>query len=269
MKTYSQEFSQHRTQITLIAIAMVISYCFYFFANDDLVIELGKEDGFFENMTALCFFIGFALLLLTFIKTKNVLVLLLGLVFFFGAGEEISWGQRILHYCTPQNINKLNVQGEFNIHNLEVFNGVKLDGSKSSGWHKFLGMNFLFKLFTLTIAVLMPLFAFHSKFFSSFFQKIKAPIAPFSIGFLVIINIVIVTMIPKPASTLADYISIKNAHHVFLSDYTAAFNKDWNVFARAAEIYEFLAALILMVICRYFYKNQPTVNAGLDYKQAN
>ncbi len=51
---------------------------------------------------------------------------LLGLVLFFGAGEEISWGQRILGIESPEYFKEKNLQGETNIHNL-VLGGVKIN----------------------------------------------------------------------------------------------------------------------------------------------
>src|ERR671923_1912828 len=52
--------------------------------------------------------------------------LLAALGFVFIAGEEISWGQRILGWATPESIAAVNKQGETNIHNvglvLRVFN---------------------------------------------------------------------------------------------------------------------------------------------------
>ncbi len=38
----------------------------------------------------------------------------------FIAGEEISWGQRILGFATPDFLLNLNAQGEFNLHNIKI-----------------------------------------------------------------------------------------------------------------------------------------------------
>src|SRR5690606_5826178 len=40
--------------------------------------------------------------------------------FIFGAGEEISWGQRILNIESTEFFQKNNAQGETNLHNLVV-----------------------------------------------------------------------------------------------------------------------------------------------------
>lgn len=61
-------------------------------------------------------------------KPKLFLFGLLGgaAVFFFGAGEEIAWGQRLLGFSTPETIQQFNTQNEFTLHNLE-FGGVRLN----------------------------------------------------------------------------------------------------------------------------------------------
>lgn len=44
----------------------------------------------------------------------------LALFFLVCAGEEISWGQRILGFETPPMVREVNEQGEFNLHNLKL-----------------------------------------------------------------------------------------------------------------------------------------------------
>ena len=51
---------------------------------------------------------------------------LCGLVFLFGAGEEISWGQRIFNTESSEFFLKNNAQQETNLHNL-VVGGVKIN----------------------------------------------------------------------------------------------------------------------------------------------
>lgn len=47
-------------------------------------------------------------------------------IFFLGFGEEISWGQRIIGFATPDELVEINAQKEFNFHNIKL-NGVKLN----------------------------------------------------------------------------------------------------------------------------------------------
>ena len=52
--------------------------------------------------------------------------LLLGLLLFVAAGEEISWGQRLFGVETPEYFKENNLQGETNLHNLKI-NGVEIN----------------------------------------------------------------------------------------------------------------------------------------------
>lgn len=56
----------------------------------------------------------------------QVCLILLGLLFIFGAGEEISWGQRIFNISTPEFFMQHNAQHETNLHNL-VVGGTKIN----------------------------------------------------------------------------------------------------------------------------------------------
>ena len=86
-----------------------------------------KEDGFVEYGTALLLFCSSVLLISRFIKLQKykkplwkVGILAIALVFIFGAGEEISWGQRIFNIESSEYFIENNAQAETNLHNLVV-----------------------------------------------------------------------------------------------------------------------------------------------------
>ncbi len=98
------------------------------FVNNPLFRQLNREDGLIEWLTV----VGLVLaMVLCFWRVRVlfssrpavflVITLLGGLVFLFGAGEEISWGQRLFNIQTPQWFEDNNRQGETNIHNMVVF----------------------------------------------------------------------------------------------------------------------------------------------------
>lgn len=95
------------------------------FAPIDFYASFLAEDGPVENLTAVFCFIGAYLSLKVFLlrsrllSRNDFLVLLVGLLFFFVGAEEISWGQRILGFRPVFAETEVNVQREFNIHNLE------------------------------------------------------------------------------------------------------------------------------------------------------
>src|SRR5688500_979259 len=117
-----------RTLPLVAVLAMAASYS-VFFLQRDRVYRLGREDGLFEDLTAVCFFAAAALFAVAFWRSRsrararadetriqrkrpNIWFLLLALLFFFGGGEEISWGQRIFGWKTPDTFEKANIQRE-------------------------------------------------------------------------------------------------------------------------------------------------------------
>ena len=96
-----------------------------------------QEDGLYETVGTLGFLAAAVFLAVNAVRThrairdgrddssrlKPWILGGLGLGLFFAAGEEISWGQRILGIETPDELADANVQGETNLHNLEAVNG--------------------------------------------------------------------------------------------------------------------------------------------------
>ena len=134
---------------------------------------LFREDHYFENVGAISLFVAsvisfyiFALALKTRTLTKvNWLKLLvylgLALLYFFGAGEEISWGQRIFHIQEPAVLREENLQQELNIHNLAIFENNKL-----------LKADNIFTVFWLAFAIVIPFASTASKRFKHFAEKL-------------------------------------------------------------------------------------------------
>lgn len=113
------------------SIYILVSYHALTLGNDVGYFFL-SEDRYFENLGAISFFIASVIFFYTFLKIarsrstdasflpKKLVFLGLALMFFFGAGEEISWGQRIFDIQTPEALNEINAQGEITIHNIEI-----------------------------------------------------------------------------------------------------------------------------------------------------
>ncbi len=92
-----------------------------------------REDGFVEWLTVLGLLIGCVLCfyrvsILKPFRGKLFLfcTIILGSLFFFGAGEEISWGQRIFGIQSSDFFLTHNSQGETNLHNL-IVGGTKIN----------------------------------------------------------------------------------------------------------------------------------------------
>jgi hypothetical protein len=107
-----------------------------YFSNTDLTYfdtVYTVEDGYVEYGTAIFLFSSSLLLcyrLIKLYKFKKPLWILgitgIALVFIFGAGEEISWGQRIFNVESSEYFLENNAQGETNLHNM-VVDGKKIN----------------------------------------------------------------------------------------------------------------------------------------------
>ena len=86
-----------------------------------------KEDGFAEYGTAFLLFCSSMLLFSRFFKLFKLKkgfwklgIFFMAIIFLFGAGEEISWGQRIFNVESSEYFLENNAQGETNLHNMVV-----------------------------------------------------------------------------------------------------------------------------------------------------
>lgn len=162
---------------------------------------LTEEDGLIENIGAIGFFLTSATFIYIFYKCKkgqfvffgklsqrNIYFGLLGLLFFFAAGEEISWGQRIFGWETPEKITAINAQNETNLHNLWIVQATNPDGSRKSFVELLINPSRLFSMFWLLFCVLVPISYKFSKRAKSFIDYLGLPLTPLWIGGLFLAN---------------------------------------------------------------------------------
>ncbi len=186
--------------ITSSIIWLIISFVIIIFFNDETIVYLAKEDGIYETAAAICFFLtSLAFFYLYFkdikgnqlfiIKTKrNLFYILLALLFLFGAGEEISWGQRIFDFQTPEELKEMNMQNELNIHNLKIFHGNYADGKGKTFFDAMTSSGRLLNIFWFTFCFLTPILHRKSRRISSLLDKMNLPIPPIWVGILFLIN---------------------------------------------------------------------------------
>lgn len=114
---------QNLRPLSAIAIPTVAACaCIYLYFYQNRVLHwLAVEDGPFEWLTALFYF--FAALLFAFsMRGRHIgklWLLGLALLCIFVAGEEVSWGQRVVGFDTPKLLEQSNLQSEFSLHNLK------------------------------------------------------------------------------------------------------------------------------------------------------
>ena len=117
---------------------------------------LVKEDGLVEWVGAIGLLIGGLSFLAAFLAARRTrpaymapigvwALLLVALAFFFFCGEEISWGQRVFGWGTPESIGGVNAQDETTFHNVNFLQGGMFDGDR------------LFRVAWIGFFVLVPL----------------------------------------------------------------------------------------------------------------
>lgn len=140
-------WSRHAGALNLFLTSGFLASAFFLFLLDPALYKtLTSEDNVIEFLTAFGFvWIGILCLQLRPLLQKHLnyqplgwLLIIAALGSFLIAGEEISWGQRLLDIATPEAIATVNRQGEINLHNLEsvwpfVYTAYLLLGSYGAG----------------------------------------------------------------------------------------------------------------------------------------
>lgn len=179
--------TRYRSQALFLIIASLVLVATFLplLASERVLDAFAREDGVFENLTALYLFLTSLIFAVAFFRFRNSPWLLrlsyagLALIFFLGAGEEISWGERIFGWNEQNFIRERNVQGELTLHNLEYFQGEDsiLPVSISQ----------LFILFTFVVAVLIPAAGAIWPAFRNFVAP-RFPVLPLYPGLLVLLT---------------------------------------------------------------------------------
>lgn len=199
-------------------IVLVLSYSVIYFVDKDTAIRLTHEDGFFENLGFLFFLFSSISFACSYKKHKNWIFIILAFLFFFAAGEEISWGQRFFH-IKSEVIQHDNVQGEINIHNLEIFNRTDFSGKKKSFMGLLLNPDRLFNMFWLFWCLLIPLIHLFNPSLNDRLKKfhIQIPMVMISIGSIFLVNYL--------TSKILSFLMVKELNHplVETKEWIAAF----------------------------------------------
>lgn len=156
--------------------------------------EVATEDHIIENVATIYLFFCALLFFTVFILSKhgkkgeegrhkkNFWFLFLGIIFLFGVGEEISWGQSFFNITVPEKLKQINTQEELNIHNIIYFNPRDFEGIKKPFRQQFFTFNGAYIIFGLGFCFLIPLFHLVSNSCSRWLKYIRVPLVPFEIG---------------------------------------------------------------------------------------
>ncbi len=113
---------------------------------------------------------------------RNAVLLGFALLFVFGAGEEIDWGQRFLHFRTPAFMRSANAQHEFNIHNLVPFHNNDAARRRKSFPGLLLNFNVLFYAFGVLYFGALPVLSRASAGWARRLERAGIPVPPLWMG---------------------------------------------------------------------------------------
>jgi hypothetical protein len=164
--------------------ALAVTYAILFL-NQGRVDSMLEEDGVVEYVGAAGLLLASLFFFVAFVRSrrgpssrfhriKRLSLIVLALVFLVGAGEEISWGQRLLGFGTPEAVSEANSQDEITVHNLTAL----------EGW---LEIERLFQLFWIAFAVIVPVACAVSARTRTWLERL-IPILPLWIAALFVAN---------------------------------------------------------------------------------
>jgi hypothetical protein len=170
-----------------------------FVGGESFVRRMTREDGVVESVGAVMFLLAGLSFLVAFLRSgtigdvggkrrRNVWYVLLCFAMLFVFLEEISWGQRLLNWRTPDLLRKMNRQEETNLHNLEWFHGNRPDGSRKGFWHLLYNADRLFSMFCIGFAVVLPVANRVSGVAGRAIKKVRLPVVSLAIGILFLVS---------------------------------------------------------------------------------
>jgi hypothetical protein len=241
--------------IGIASLTVVISFTVLLFVNEETQYHLTKEDGFFESVGAVGWFITFVVFFyifwknksgnnLIFLRTKrNLVFFILGTFCFIACGEEISWGQRIFEIQTPDFLKKINRQDETNLHNIVFLQSQYANSEDLPFWVRMLSMTRIFQAFWFVYCVLLPLASRFNHKIYYYIKNMNIPLIPIGLGVVFLANYSISRIIPLI--------------------YNMSFNSNDHYFV---EIKESNFGILFMLVSLYFLQN--ITNDKTVYKYA-
>lgn len=154
--------------VALAGLAIAITTATYslLLADRRVISAVAAREGLIEQIGALLFVGSSILSFLAFLtvlrkprserKQRPVLYLLLAAFFFVAFGEEVSWGSHGISDKEREDLFPNNIQNEFNIHNLTIFDEYDKTGKRKTGYQVFFTANRLFDYFMVFTFILMP-----------------------------------------------------------------------------------------------------------------
>ena len=212
-----------------IALILVVLYNVVLITSGmDRLLFMTKEDGIVEYAAVICYLVSAGIILSLFFITKsserrylfglrrNIIFLLFGILFIIFAGEEISWGQRILNFTTPEYWSLLNRQGELTLHNLNFWEALDTSGNLKHGAIRLFSSVALYTYFWFALCVIIPIMSSFWLKAKQFLKEAGIPIIHILYGVLFLLNYIVFEFIEKVSVELRPVGEIKETNFALL-----------------------------------------------------
>lgn len=192
------------------------------------LIVLTKEDGLVEYAAVVCYLVSAAITITLFYISKsserrylfgfrrNVTFLFIGILFIIFAGEEVSWGQRIFNFTTPEFWSFLNRQGEMTLHNLNFWETLDTLGNQKHGIVRFFSSVAIYDYFWFALFLIIPIL---NKFWlkaNHFFKEVDIPVINILYGLLFLLNYIVFELLEKTTIELRSVGEVKETNFALL-----------------------------------------------------
>lgn len=215
----------------IMAFVLIVTYSVLVIVSGSVELEnLTKEDGIVEYAAVVCYliasFLMFSMLRFRpaepsgkrgfFDERQNLVFFLIGLLLIVFAGEEISWGQRILRFDTPDSLARINRQGETTLHNLNFWEALDPAGLEKHGISRFYSSVALYNYFWFVLFLVIPPLSKLWPEADSFFNKAGIPVTKALYGFLFLTNFIVFELLEATNIELRPIGEIKETNFALL-----------------------------------------------------
>ena len=215
----------------IMAFVLIVTYNVLVIVSGRKELEyLTKEDGIVENAAVVCYliasFVMFSMLRFRpaeppgkrgfFDERQNLVYLLIGLLLIVFAGEEISWGQRILNFDTPDTLTRINRQGETTLHNLNFWEALDPAGLEKHGISRLYSSVALYNYVWFALFLVIPSLSKLWPVAASFFNNAGIPVIKALYGFLFLTNFILFELLEATNIELRPIGEIKETNFALL-----------------------------------------------------
>lgn len=192
------------------------------------LIFLTKEDGIVEYTAVVCYLVAAGIIISLFFISKssarkyllglrrNIIFLLIGILFIIFAGEEISWGQRIFDFTTPEFWSLLNRQGEITLHNLNFWEALDTSGNLKHGINRLFSSVAFYTYFWFALCIIIPILNRSWSKANHFFREAGIPLIHIFYGVLFLLNYIVFEFIEKVSIELRPVGEVKETNFALL-----------------------------------------------------